>query len=896
MRDSPDHRLSNADAVSQPPDVQWALLDTCGVIVAVNEAWRTFSSENGGDSARTGIGVSYLDVCDDAHDAVATEVAASIRSAISGALPAPRVVQLPCNAPDRPRTFALMVSSRFDDSGHCVGATVTLSPVEDRLGQLATASETKLHPPSPRTEWLERPRLLSRMGTDARRPVLLISAPAGYGKSTLVAQWIEYGHAGPVAWLQLDPGDNDPARLWADLTAALERIGCPVDFNVSEFAAMSSTAVTTHLISSVIEAVVSFGRPLTIVLADCHVVRSAEGNDQLGMLIERLPAHARVVLISRMDPPMRLARLRVEGRLAEIRTGDLSFTVAEAQRVLDAQDVVLSETAMQELHRLTEGWPAAVYLAALYLENRESPDDVVARLSGSNRYIADYLSEEVLNQQDPEVRDFILSMSVFDQFDTTLADFVTQTRSSARLLRHLERTNLLLIPLLGRGWFRFHHLFKAFAQSALEVEHPERVTELHRRGAQWFAAHSDVEQAVHHLIEAGDLEEAAALVQKNWVTFFDAGRTSTIDTWLRAFRGTAADDSAPAVVTAAWLAALTGDRQELRRREAALESLTWTDPLPDGTRSARSVLMLIRGLFGFAGPGRMLADAQRAILLEPDPSSPWHAVACAALGHASFVTGDLAVAQTRLGEAARSPDAPLTVRILALGILSLCEAELGNPETSAKLATEAMDLVTAHAMEQMPQAVFAYTACGSSLAASGRFAEAMVILEDGLRTQRGATGLSPWLFIHHLIVTATVAAQSGDDCRAESLLAEIDELATWTDDSMAITRGRIDAVRQRVTPREVTPRAGDALTPRELEILHRLRGTQTLREIAADLYVSHNTVKTITLSLYRKLGAHSRSEVLAISARRQTGTAARRGPSPIVLDDGSHPGEFVPGW
>ena len=196
----------------------------------------------------------------------------------------------------------------------------------------------------------------------------------------------------------------------------------------------------------------------------------------------------------------------------------------EVQLLLDTQDVALSETALQELHRLTEGWPAAVYLAALYLKGRESPDDFVARLSGSNRYIADYLSEEVLNRQDPEVREFILSMSVFDRFDTALADFVTQTRSSARLLRHLERTNLLLIPLHGRGWFRFHHLFGAFAQSALEVEHPERVTELHRRGAQWFAARNDVEQAVHHLIAAGDLDEAAALVQKNWVSFFDAGR------------------------------------------------------------------------------------------------------------------------------------------------------------------------------------------------------------------------------------------------------------------------------------------------------------------------------------------------------------------------------------
>ena len=860
-----DHS-TNGQALSPSPAVEWALLDVRGVIVAVNDAWRTFSSENGGDISRTGIGVSYLDVCDDAHDPVSTEVATCIRSAITGELPAPRTVRIPCDAPDRPRTFTMLVSSRFDDEGHCVGATVTLSLAEEHRRQLDAAAETQLHPPSARPEWLERRRLMSRMARDTRRPVLLIAAPAGYGKSTLVAQWIDSGQADPVAWLQLDPGDNDPARLWTDLTAALDRVGCSIDDNPSEFVAMNSRAITTHLIPRVIEALVAFGRPLTIVLADCHVVRSAECHDQLGLLIERLPEHVHVVMVSRSDPPIPLGRLRVEGRLAEIRSSDLAFTPDEARCVLATQDVALSATSLQELHRLTEGWPAAVYLAALYLKDREHPDHYVTRLTGSSRYIADYLSEEVLNRQEPEVREFILSMSVFDRFDAALADFVTQTRSSARLLRHLERTNLLLMPLHGRGWFRFHHLFGAFAQSALEVEHPERVTELHRRGAQWFAARDDVEQAVHHMIEAGDLEDAAALTQKNWVSFFDAGRSSTDSAWLQAFRGTETDDSPAAVVTAAWLAALTGDRPELRRREAALESMSWTEPLPDGTRSARSVLMLIRGLFGFAGPDQMLADAQRAVLLEPDPSSPWHAVACAALGHASFVIGDVAVARARLGEAARSRAAPLTVRLLALGTLSLCEAEQGNPALSARLAAEAMDVVTAHAMEQMPQVIFATTAHGAALAAAGRLVEARQILDDGLRARRRVPGLSSWPLIHHLVVTAAVTAQSGDRPLAEELLAEVDELTPWTDASMRVTRDRIAAVRQRIAPPEVTTKSGEALTPRELEILQRLHGTQTLREIAADLYVSHNTVKTLTLSLYRKLGAHSRSEVLAISA------------------------------
>ncbi|HEY5979156.1 MAG TPA: LuxR C-terminal-related transcriptional regulator [Microlunatus sp.] len=868
MTTSPEHLQPSGQPTAHRSAVEWALLDVHGVIIAVNDAWRRFFSENGGDGVLTGIGRSFLTICDAAQDEVSAKVAVGIRAAIAGELPAPMTVQLACDTPDEPRIFDLLVSSRFNDEGDPVGATVTLSPVTDHRPNVETVSETKLHPPSPRTDWLDRPRLVEQMNEGTQLPVLLVAAPAGYGKSTLVAQWAG-DHAGPVAWVQLDPADNDPTRLWAHLAAALARVGCTVDVNVAEYVAMNATAISARVVPRLVEAMADFPGPLTIVLEDCHVLRSADCLEELGLLIENLPDQAHVVMVSRSDPRLRLARLRVEGRLREIRTSDLTFTAAETERLLADQGITVSGTALSELVQLTEGWPAAVYLAALYLRGRGDPSASVARLSGSNRFIADYLSEEVLSRQDTEVREFMLSMSVFDRFNTSLADYVTQGRFSARLLQQLERTNLFLIPLHGGSWFRFHHLFATFASSALEIEDPERVIELHRRGAQWFAAHDDVEQAVHHTLAAGDETEAARLVQKNWLSFFDAGRSATVSAWLLALRGTEADTDAAATVTGAWIAALTGDRTELRRREIALESMAGDDPLPDGTKSTQSALVLIRGLFGLAGPDRMLADALRAVELEGDSSTPWHAVASAALGHAAFVSGDIRLARTSLGEALRSPVAPITVRILALGILSLGEAEQGNTAVSIALADEAMDIVTAHAMEEMPQALLAFTARGAALASTGRLAEATATLDDGLRSRRRAPGLSPWPLLHHLMVMVAVATRTGDRVRAEELLAEIDELAPWTDESMAFTHGRIDELRQRLTRRRADEvKAGGALTPREQEILRRLRGTQTLREIAADLYVSHNTVKTLTLSLYRKLGAHSRSEALTLTNGR----------------------------
>ncbi|HEU5483802.1 MAG TPA: LuxR C-terminal-related transcriptional regulator, partial [Microlunatus sp.] len=242
----------------------------------------------------------------------------------------------------------------------------------------------------------------------------------------------------------------------------------------------------------------------------------------------------------------------------------------------------------------------------------------------------------------------------------------------------------------------------------------------------------------------------------------------------------------------------------------------------------------------------------------------------ASLGYAAFVVGDPELARLRLTEAARAAAAPATVRVLALGTLSLCAAEQGESALSAALAVEAMKIVNERGMESRPQSTFACTAWGSALADRGCLTEAAAVLAEGLAPRRQVPGLSPWPLLHHLETMAVVAARSGRRDDAERLLAEVELLAPWSGPSMAATRHRIDRVRDQVRARSTEPSAvGDPLTPREVEILHRLQGTQTLREIASDLYVSHNTVKTITLSVYRKLGAHSRHEAVALGRQHR---------------------------
>jgi LuxR family maltose regulon positive regulatory protein len=701
-----------------------------------------------------------------------------------------------------------------------------------------------------------------------RLPVVLIAAPAGFGKSTLVTQWHESVATTDAAWLCLDPGDNDPARLWSHLATALQRAGCALGVNVAEFIATSATATLTRVVPRMIDALEALGRPLTLVLDDCHVIRSAACSEQLDYLLDHLPAAVHVVLIARSDPALRLGRLRVEGRLSEIRTKDLSFSADEIRAVLQVEGVQLTDPAVAELARRTEGWPAAVYLAALSLDGRDDPDEFVHELSGNNRFIADYLTEEVLNRQDGELRDFILDMSVFDRFNVSLGNNVTHTQTSSRLLRVLERTNLFLIPMdAADSWFRFHHLFGTFARSALEAANPDRAKLLHRRGAAWFAAHDHIEEAVQHHLAGDSAHDAAVLVQTNWVRYVDAGRIATVLDWLRGLRDSSAYRSTETTVTAAWIAALTGQPAEMNHRLTMLETAADDGPLPDGAKSAESARVLIRAMFGYDGPDQMLADARRAVELERDETSTWYAAALVTLGHASYVTGDLEQARDRLTQAAAARVAPATVHVLALAALSLCEAELGDAHAAARLAAMAMRVVDEHAMQPLPQASFANTATGAALAASGDLEAAWSVLEAGLQPRRLVPGLSPWPLIHHLVVMATVAARSDRHEVASDLLLELEELTPWTDATMTTTRARIDAVRRFLGQPAVAapPDVGDPLTPREVEVLRRLQGSQSLREIANDLYVSHNTIKTFTVSLYRKLGAHSRSEAIAIA-------------------------------
>ena len=349
--------------------------------------------------------------------------------------------------------------------------------------------EANLRPPPARSAWVVRTRLIEELQHATERPVTLIAAPAGYGKTTVASQWLaSASRPTTVAWISLETSDNDPVRLWTHIATALERAGCVVARDIAGFVAAGSHDMLTAVLPRIVDAIAGLSEDITVLVDDFEIVRSAECNSQIEFFVKHLPEKAHLVLITRADPALRLGRMRAAGQLSEIRAEELAFNAQEASSLLVADGIQLSSDAVRELIHRTEGWPAGLYLAALSMVGRTDPNEFVHHFSGNNRFIGDYLTEEVLGRQTDDVRNFILDMSIVDRFSAPLCDYMIARRQSASILRDLQHTNLFLIPLDAEGcWFRFHHLFGAVARSTLETEDPERAALLHGRAAEWLS-------------------------------------------------------------------------------------------------------------------------------------------------------------------------------------------------------------------------------------------------------------------------------------------------------------------------------------------------------------------------------------------------------------------------
>ena len=439
---------------------------------------------------------------------------------------------------------------------------------------------TKLHVPAPRPEAVPRPRLARRLDEGLERGLLLVCAPAGYGKTVLLADGARRCHF-PAGWLSLDGGDNDPARFWRHVIAALDRARPGIAGRVGALlgppAPVSFEPLVTALVNELAE---PGGGEVLLILDDYHVIGAGPVHASVGFLLEHRPPGLYLMLASRSDPPLALARLRARGQLAELRAADLRFTQDEAAALLAAAvagpGAGLPEAAVAALAERTEGWAAGLQLAALSLRGQADVAGFVTAFTGTHRYVLDFLAGEVLERQPGQVRTFLLETSVLDRLSGELCDAVTGRSGSQALLEQVERDGLFLIPLDEvRGWWRYHHLFAGLLRARLQAEQPGQVAQLHRSAAAWYEQRGLAGETIQHALAAGEMTWAARLIEEHFDEFYNVrGEGATIQRWLSALPAAVTRSRPRLLLAQAQLTGTSGHLEDMERLVDAAERVS----------------------------------------------------------------------------------------------------------------------------------------------------------------------------------------------------------------------------------------------------------------------------------------------------------------------------------
>ncbi len=524
--------------------------------------------------------------------------------------------------------------------------------------------ETKLLLPEPRRELVLRPRLLDLLRRGSRCKVTLISAPAGFGKTTLLASWFGAASSTPrrghrVAWVSLDERDREATSFWTYLLQALDR-AVPGSAAAGLTLLHSGQAPVETVLAGLVNELSVLPDEVTIVLDDYHLADGGEVATGMAFLVDHLPPQLRLAIGTRADPALPLSRLRVGGELVEIRASDLRFTGGEVAGYLnDLHDLDLPPADIAALETRTEGWIAALQLAALSLGDRDDRADFIAGFAGDDRFVLDYLADEVLGRQPPDVRRFLLDTSILDRLTGSLCDAVSPLpgragdRAGAAMLEAVDRANLFLVRLDDRrGWYRYHRLFADVLRAHLLVERPDDVPALHRRAARWYTEAGQPEAAFSHALAGGDREGAADLVERSYRALGRERREDLLRRWAHELPADAVRDRP--VLAIALVGGLMASNvfdgvaprldhvERLLARPAA--DLVVADPdelprVPAAVEMYRAALALVGG-----DPRGAIARARRAIDAAVDGDDLITGAAAALSGLASWTTGDLATA------------------------------------------------------------------------------------------------------------------------------------------------------------------------------------------------------------------------------------------------------------
>jgi LuxR family maltose regulon positive regulatory protein len=732
---------------------------------------------------------------------------------------------------------------------------------------------TKLNPPSMRGDRVRRSRLVDHLRGRPSSKLTLIDAPAGWGKTTLLAEWsAAEAAARRFAWVALDTADNDPARFWTYAVLALQMAEPEVGGPALAALRVPGARATETVLPALINDLAAIGRPgLALVLDDYHAVTNREIHEAVAFLLEHLPDSLHLVISTRSDPPLPLARLRARGEMTEVRAADLRFSETEAAAFLnEVLGLGLGAGEVARLHARTEGWAAGLYLAALSLRGRPDAPAFIEAFAGDHRHIVDYLGAEVLGGQTSQLREFLLRTSVLDRLCGPLCDAVMASSGSDEILEEIERSNLFLVPLdTRRHWYRYHHLFRELLRHELYRAEPGLVADLHRRASAWHRDRGTVGEAVHHAIASGDVTAAGELIARHWNAFIQRGRPATVVRWLDALPEAAVESDPRLCVARARTSLYLRRFEDVDRWVSAAERATGGGGPSEAAASVGSGAALLR-----AARLHMLGDvaaasraARRAVELERDEPSQAQAMARAALGVTLYWSGE-AEAEATLEEAIQVAEGTgdIVALLTALGYMAAIHLQRGELDEADEMLDRIATLVSDNPSLSEFMTTMALVGRGKVLEQRGQLDEADRLIGHAVELSRASAGLIEGSY--GLLALAEVRHRQGAVQEAARLLSRARRVIRGCPDP-GILRQMLERAERRLHSEAKRRIRSSRLTPapdlsaRELAVL-RLLGTRlSRREIGGELFVSENTVKTHMRGLYAKLAASSREEAVA---------------------------------
>ena len=725
---------------------------------------------------------------------------------------------------------------------------------------------SKLRRPVVRPETVPRWSLIDRLARDDLRPIVSVVAPSGYGKTTLLSQWA--GRNGQsFAWVSLDERDNDPKVLLSYVAAALDAVQ-PVAERVFEALASPVSSVPGSVVPRLGSAFWSMTVPVVLVVDDVHLLYNTECRDALSVLADHVPTGSRLVLAGRDEPPLRIARLRAEGRLLEIGPGDLSLSQEDAAALLRAAEVTLSGDDLAALHRRTEGWAAGLYLAALYLKEGGPLGTAAVSFGGDDRLVSEYMEAEFLARISARHRAFLTRTAVLERMCGSLCEAMLEQAGSAAILTELAHSNLLLVPLDRRGhWYRYHHLFRDMLLAELERMEPGLLPVLRRRAAGWCLANGRPEEALEYSIAAEDVDEVASLVETLALPAIRQARLTTLQRWFGWLDARGGIE--PHRMVAVWasvLAATTGRSAEAERWADVVDRWEFRDETRPDDPGAEAWAAVLRALVCRRGVKQMLADADEA-LRRFGTAGIAAPVAGTCRGLALLLSGDPQGADTCFeqvlsgGGDIGSPDV-LADTLCERSLLAIGRGDWSSAEAFASQAR--IRERQAGIQEMLVCAVQARVALHR-----GDVAAARRELVSAQRLRPFLTYVYPHLAVQARLELIRAHLALADMAGARTLMREVDEILKRRPDLGTLV-GEARALRARLSAERAPAAAGaSSLTAAELRVLPMLATHLSFPEIGTEMFLSPHTVKSQAMSIYRKLSASSRHQ--AVTRSRELG-------------------------